>query len=764
MMWAGRHLQSPISILDLILPSIENGSVLVAGEIEPEACDQVLRRVPRLKAVLDLIKIDPLPTAPTLQLARSVVKDLEGDGVKPTPEPVISEALKLSDQYLGRDLSPGGVLDLLKRTIETKAVSGSGDEPLSSRDLQRTLSGLTGLPSVILDEKELLDIDILRDFFESRILGQPEAVQCLVDRVAMIKAGLTDPTRPLGVFLFAGPTGTGKTELAKALAGFLFGSADRMLRLDMSEFQTSDSLSRILGDTRHDFDQEALADRIRNQPFAVVLLDEFEKAHERIWDVFLQLFDDGRLTDHHGNTADFRHAIVIMTTNLGSQNSRSIGFLPQPEQTIRPALETAFKKEFINRIDQIVVFRALTRAVMRDILMKELGEALDRRGLRTRQWAVEWEPSAIDFLLSKGFTDDLGARPLKRSIERYVLSPLAATIVDHQYPEGDQFLFVRSDGESIEVAFVDPDEPEEYEEVEAGQPVTASEPLHVRDIVLSPRGESGELIFLKHQYEQLVQKVENETWSGMKNSLIESMNNPGFWGSQERYRILGKAEYMDRIEEGLRTAGSLLERLSGIRGEDRDKFSVSLIRRIAQRIYLVESACSGVDEGEPSDAFVLIEAIGRRTDLTEVNSFAGKLQSMYRQWAKHREMQCILMTPDSEGAGGHFRTILAVSGFAAFPILKPEHGIHEMAITGKRGQTIHLRTRVLVTPQPDEPVHGRNDPLLRQAEESFSLVETENLKVVRRYREEPSPLVRDSVRQFRTGRIDVIWRGDFDLL
>src|SRR5205085_8518925 len=213
----------------------------------------------------------------------------------------------------------------------------------------------------------------------------------------------------------------------------------------------------------------ALVNLIRKQPFSVVLLDEFEKAHPAVWDLFLQVFDDGRLTDRRGNTADFRHCVVIMTSNLGATlpHGASIGFSQEQAQfaaaSVERAVGRAFRREFVNRIDRVVVFRPLGRGVMRDLLRKELTDVLTRRGLRTRQWAVEWDESAIEFLLEKGFTADLGARPLKRAVERYLLSPLAMTIVNHQFPEGDQFLFVRSsaDGAALDVQFVDPDAPEE---------------------------------------------------------------------------------------------------------------------------------------------------------------------------------------------------------------------------------------------------------------------------------------------------------------
>ncbi len=286
-------------------------------------------------------------------------------------------------------------LDATDRRLAAEGkTSAEGNGEITLDDLLVTLSQLTGLPVEMLDEREGLDLAELRSFFERRVLGQPEAVECLVERAAMIKAGLTDPTRPQGVFLFVGPTGTGKTEIAKTLAEFLFGSPDRMIRLDMSELQTWESQGRILGDADETSDSAALVNLIRKQPFSVVLLDEFEKAHASVWDLFLQVFDDGRLTDRRGNTADFRHSVIIMTSNLGATlpHGASVGFSQEAQfaaGSVERAVARAFRREFVNRIDRVVVFRPLGRGVMRDLLRKELNDVLTRRGLRTRQWAVE---------------------------------------------------------------------------------------------------------------------------------------------------------------------------------------------------------------------------------------------------------------------------------------------------------------------------------------------------------------------------------------
>src|SRR6185503_15832344 len=310
-----------------------------------------------------------------------------------------------------------------------------------------------------------------------------------------------DPGKPIGVFLFAGSTGTGKTELAKTVAEYLFGSVDRMIRLDMSEFQTAETTHKILGGD----DTDSLINRVRKQPFSVVLLDEFEKAHANIWDLFLQVFDDGRLTDALGHVADFRHCIIILTTNLGATSHRTagLGFAPSgdvfTDDQIMRAIGQTFRPEFQNRLDKVIVFRPLTRDLMRLILKKELNHVLERRGLKYREWAVEWEASAQDFLLEKGFTPEMGARPLKRAVDQYLIAPLAATIVERRFPEGDQFVFVRSDGRAIQAEFVDPDgdAPASPASPEAG---TAGKPLTLPEMILAASGSAAEVKALAREH------------------------------------------------------------------------------------------------------------------------------------------------------------------------------------------------------------------------------------------------------------------------
>jgi ATP-dependent Clp protease ATP-binding subunit ClpC len=403
---------------------------------------------------------------------------------------------------------------------------------------------------------------------------------------------------------------------------------------------------------------------------------------------------------------------------------------------------------------------------MREILFKELDSVLERRGLRNREWAVEWEESAINFLLEQGFTRDLGARPLKRAIEKHLLAPLSITIVNHQHPEGDQFLFVRSDNNSIEVEFIDPDAPlsvpTDSESLQPVEEVTFLTP-GVKKMILAAEGLKAEADHLEEIYSNINQSVQSPDWLSLKSKALQQISDPDFWQRPDCYAVLGQAEFMDRIEAAIKTAGFLLNRLKGPVQKTKRIYSRKIITRLAEQLYLLAEANQSLNQKLPQDAYLLLESGPAPSPPARADApFIKQLQNMYHQWGLNRRMRqdSLQGLESSESAAGSI--ILAFSGLGAYSILQPESGLHVLEIPKKGTTYDRVSVRVKVAGQPEAPTSGKQNQL-RQAKSVLTAEGTAKAIVVRRYRHEPSPLVRDAVRNYRTGLIDKVLGGNFDL-
>lgn len=311
-------------------------------------------------------------------------------------------------------------------------------EEVTDEDVAEVVSRWTGVPLSKLMEGETEKLIRLEDHLHQRVVGQDRAVEAVANAVRRSRAGLADPHRPVGSFLFLGPTGVGKTELARALAEFLFDDERSMVRIDMSEYMERHSVSRLIGAPPGyvGYDEGGqLTEAVRRRPYSVVLLDEVEKAHPEVFNVLLQLLDDGRLTDGQGRTVDFSNVVLIMTSNLGSELIEPDLSRGVVEERVLGAVRDSFRPEFLNRIDDIVVFDRLSWENLRDIVEIQFGWLKQRLDARRIDLAVTSE--ALDLLAERGYDPVYGARPLKRVIQKDLADPIATAILEGRYGDGD---------------------------------------------------------------------------------------------------------------------------------------------------------------------------------------------------------------------------------------------------------------------------------------------------------------------------------------
>jgi ATP-dependent Clp protease ATP-binding subunit ClpB len=376
----------------------------------------------------------------------------------------IQQAERDYDLNRAAELKYGKLTDLNRQLEEAEAnltrtlTNGKSmlREEVTESDIAEIISKWTGIPISKLVESEMQKLLYLEDELHRRVIGQDEAVTAVADAIQRSRAGLADPNRPIASFIFLGPTGVGKTELAKALASYLFDTEEATVRIDMSEYMEKHAVSRLIGAPPGYVGYEEggqLTEAVRRRPYSVILFDEIEKAHPDVFNILLQILDDGRVTDSQGRTVDFKNTIIIMTSNIGSQYILDLAGnddrYEEMKHRVMEAMRNSFRPEFLNRVDETIIFHALTKAELRRIVQLQSVRLSQR--LADRKMTLRLSDAALDFLAEVGYDPVYGARPLKRAIQRELETQIAKAILRGEFVDGDT-IFVDV-GETERLAF-----------------------------------------------------------------------------------------------------------------------------------------------------------------------------------------------------------------------------------------------------------------------------------------------------------------------
>ena len=450
--------EGAIDAANILKPALGRGEVQIIGATTPEEYRRHIEKDAALERRFQPVKIAEPSRSDSLKMLGAVRQSLEKHhGVK-ISDAALTAAVDLSARYINDRFLPDKAIDLADEAAAHIRVSGGG--LVTAEDIAGIVSMWTGIPVANLSADETKRLCNMESILHRRVIGQNEAVTAVSRAIRRGRVGLSDPDRPIGSFLFLGPTGVGKTELCRALAEAVFGESDAMIRLDMSEYMEKHAVSKLIGSPPGYVGYEdggQLTERVRRKPWSVVLFDEIEKAHEDVWSILLQIMDDGRLTDSAGRVVSFRNTIIVMTSNVGAKSISDgrprMGFTPDGgdeaqlmRARINEELRRTFKPEFLNRIDETIVFRRLSRAEIRSIAERMLLTVAER--FKALGMTLSVPDQVVDFLAERGYDEKYGARPLRRAIRSMIEDKAAELMLTDSLGRGDT-VQARIDGNEL---------------------------------------------------------------------------------------------------------------------------------------------------------------------------------------------------------------------------------------------------------------------------------------------------------------------------
>jgi ATP-dependent Clp protease ATP-binding subunit ClpC len=685
----GTTAKSNENFFALLQPFLEHKEICILGESTPQAFSMGLGKNPSTRSLFHTMMLQPKTLEETKTILRQVREDFirqsarEGLQVQ-IPDDTTDQILELCGNYFPNVAFPGKAITFFQFLVEAELEKASGKEKstelvIGPDSMYEVLSTVTGMPVDLIDDRVPLDLEKTRAFFRERVLGQEEAVDTVVDVITLIKAGLTNPDKPMNVLFFVGPTGVGKTEIAKTIAEYIFGSPERMIRLDMSEYQDYSSIDRLIGTL---YLPGMLTSKIRQQPFSVVLLDEIEKGHPSIFDLLLQVFDDGRLTDAQGVTTDFRQTIIIMTSNIGSQiqTRAPIGFdgkmtIPGEERVLQEVTKF-FRPEFVNRIDKIVVFRALDVQTMEKIARREAGKVLQRKGIARRRLVVDIDASVVGLLLREGFSPEYGARPMKRIVERRLLVPIAQAIVSGEVTRPGDILRIAAFGDEVSIRVVKDKQEDDIQELKE----------HIRIRVPFLEGKPKVTLIdcqnlvaeLEKQIQGLAALAKESHIAEQKSALLELTHAVSFWDDADKARtILTQINHLEELQSSLNRVHKRVEDIQAMLKHVSSKRIEEQLQKIMQQylelkrdVDLTEFDFKCREEIDRRDAYL---AISRVDGTVPECDPLFELYGMYAGWTEKKGFRLTVL---DDGVEPQDMLILLIEGTCAYGLLKGENGLH----------------------------------------------------------------------------------------
>ena len=691
------------SLAPVLVRALRSGRNRFIFESELQRAHELLRSDESLGERLHLLVVQEPGAERARWILGRVAEELEGELGLPIDAAACDLALRLSVKFLLAQRLPRKAIELLRETAVEAA--GAARERVAAEDVLARFCATTRLPRFLADDAQPLDLAEVQRFFAARLLGQEDALAAVLRSVALLKAGLNDPRRPLGVFLFAGPTGVGKTHLAKLLAEYLFGSSDRLVRLNMADYPEEGEEVVLFGGPWAQTlpgKRGELTRLLDGKAFAVLLLDEFEKANRKCHDRFLQLFDEGRFVNAAGETVPCNNVLIVATSNVGAEvyTEPQLGFTRRAAseltQEVDRRIAQTFRPEFLNRFDAVCHFRPLGKVEIRRIAQREVGRVLERDGVRARGLEVEVGPEVVDLLVERGYSPAWGARYLQREIEKTLTAALAVEIARAPLPPGTPVKVVSSKGGVHAIA-----QPRTKREKEA----TAQVELPAQGATTTrKRLDQGELL---REANALMDRA-MALWAAAGRPLLEERRQvlltqtmaPGFWEDGERaaatLRVFRQVDAQLSHLDGLRDACQAARRRSKeARSEVQLHAAAQAVEKAAREVQLAEARLRAGASGDVDEAWLDLAAAAEGEAGA---AWVRELLFLYQGWAEKRRFEARVVAVGDEPA----RAVLQLTGPGVYSFLVSERGTHRRIDDQARAAA---SVRVL-RPLADEPVGG----------------------------------------------------------